>query len=267
MHTAHFGFTRHPFIPHSQSDKPFESAAAKEAAGRIRHLVELRGIGLITGESGCGKTTACRQAAKSLHPGTHRVRYAALTTGSVIDTLNVIARELGLPRQTQRHSAWHAIRDEITRLCNEKKLLPVLIVDEAHHLRNEALEDLRLLTSFGFDTEQRVCLLLAGLTELRLRLDMAAHESLAQRLVMNHHFEALAPEETGEYLNHRISAAGGAAPRYFDDAAVFALHQQAHGIPRQINKLAHYALIAAAADGAAVATAAHIEAASAETRL
>ena len=68
----------------------------------------------------------------------------------------------------------------------------MLIVDEAHHLRNEVLEDLRLLTNYQMDSENRLCLLLVGLTELRRRLSMAVHESLAQRIVVRYHLAGLA---------------------------------------------------------------------------
>ena len=95
--------------------------------------------------------------------------------------------ELGLPTERSRATAYRAIRNEISRLVTEAKQLPVLIVDEAQHLRNDVLEDLRLLTNFNMDAERRLCMLLVGLTELRRRLAMAVHESLSQRLVVRHH--------------------------------------------------------------------------------
>jgi type II secretory pathway predicted ATPase ExeA len=71
------------------------------------------------------------------------------------------------------------IRTEVTRLTLEAKQRPVLIVDEARHLRNDVLENLRLLTNYQMDADNRLCLLLVGLTELRRRFRMAVHESLA----------------------------------------------------------------------------------------
>ena len=84
-----------------------------------------------------------------------------------------IGWELGLPTERSRATAYRAIRHEITRLVQEAKQLPVLIVDEAQHLRNDVLEDLRLLTNFAMDSEHRLCLVLVGLTELRRRLTTA----------------------------------------------------------------------------------------------
>ena len=113
--------------------------------------------------------------------------YVSLTTGNVLDMYKAIAWELGLPTERSRATAYRAIRAEITRLVCEAKQLPVLVIDEAQHLRNDVLEDLRLLTNFAMDSQNRLCLLLVGLTELRRRLAMAVHESLSQRLVVRHH--------------------------------------------------------------------------------
>ena len=116
-----------------------------------------------------------------------------------------------------------------------------MIVDEAHHLRNEVLEDLRLLTNYQMDSENRLCLLLVGLTELRRRLAMAVHESLAQRIVVRYHLAGLTREELPEYLTHRLRLAGCELP-LFEPPAVEALFQATQGMPRKVNRLAHYAL-------------------------
>ena len=191
MYLRHFAFTRLPFDTALQTEELFASNARREAEARLKHLIELRGIGLLTGEVGSGKTTVCRHVTAQLHPGLYRVYYVALTTGNVLDMYKCIGWELGLPTERSRATAYRAIRNEITRLVQEAKQLPVLVIDEAQHLRNDVLEDLRLLTNFAMDAEQRLCLLLVGLTELRRRLAMAVHESLHQRLVVRHHIGGL----------------------------------------------------------------------------
>ena len=195
MYLQHFALTRYPFQTMDHPDELFKSKAGSETETRLLHLLELRGIGLLTGEVGCGKTTACRQVTAGLHPGLYRVYYVSLTTGSILDTYQVIAWELGLATERSRATAYRAIRTELSRLAKEAKQLPVLVIDEAQHLRNDVLEDLRLLTSFNMDAEHRLCLLLVGLSELRRRLSMAVHESLSQRIVMRHHLGGLLRDE------------------------------------------------------------------------
>ena len=90
----------------------------------------------------------------------------------------------------------------------EAKQLPVLVIDEAQHLRNDVLEDVRLLCNYEMDSENRLCLLLVGLTELHRRLAMAVHESLSQRLVVRHYLRGLDRSELDAYLTHRLRLAG-----------------------------------------------------------
>lgn len=260
MYLMHFGLTHYPFERVLQPDELFASSATREARVRLNHLVELRGIGLITGEVGSGKTSVCRQLASTLHPGLHRLFYVPLSTGNVLDMYKAIAWQLGLPVERNRAAAYRAIHTEVCRLAVESKIHPVLVVDEAQHLRNDVLEDLRLLTNYVMDSEPRLCLLLVGLTELRRRLTMAVHESLTQRIVVRYHLGGLTREELPAYLDHRLRLAGTSLP-LFESAAVEALYQATQGLPRKVNRIAHYALSAAALAKAKQISAEHVAAA------
>ena len=98
MYLRHFTFTRFPFDSSIITDELFGSHARREAEARLKHLIELRGMGLLTGEVGSGKTTVCRKLTASLHPGLYRVYYVSLTTGNVLDMYKSIAWELACPR-------------------------------------------------------------------------------------------------------------------------------------------------------------------------
>ena len=260
MYLAHFGFTHYPFEREPHPDELFGAVALREAQARLQHLIELRGIGLVTGEVGSGKTTACRQLAASLHPGLFRLFYVPLSTGNVLDMYKSIAWQLGLPIERNRASAYRSIHTEVLRLSAEARQHPVLVVDEAQHLRNDVLEDLRLLTNYAMDSERRLTLLFVGLTELRRRLAMAVHESLDQRIVVRYHLSGLTREELPSYLTHRLQLAGCALP-LFDNPAVEALYQASQGLPRRVNRAAHYALSAAALAKTRQVTAEHVQAA------
>jgi type II secretory pathway predicted ATPase ExeA len=155
---------------------------------------------------------------------------------------------------------YRQIKTEVSRLCTDARIRPVLVVDEAHHLRADVLEDLRLLTNYQMDAENRLCLLLLGQTELRRRLTMAVHEALAQRVVVRYHLTPLTRDELPAYLTHRLQLAGATVP-LFDATAEQALYQATSGLPRKINLLAHHTLMAATLAKAKVATADHLQAA------
>lgn len=260
MYRKHFGLTRHPFTKNLEPDDLFVSAASKELEARLRHLLDMRGIGLVTGEVGSGKTTVCRKVAASLHSGLYRVFYVPLSTGNVMDLYKTIAWELGLPTERSRAALYRAIRGEVTRLNLEAKIHPVLVVDEAQHLRSDVLEELRLLTNYEMDSANRLCLLLVGQAELRRRLSMAVHEPLNQRIVVRHHFAGLDRAELPSYLTHLLHLAGTELP-LFEPAALEAVFQATNGLPRKVNLLAHHSLLAAALSNAKVATAEHVQAA------
>ena len=246
MYLRHFALTHFPFHDALHTDELFASSAIAEAQARLHHLLELKGIGLPTGEVGSGKTTVCRKVTAGLH----HLLYVTLSTGNVMDMYKSIAWELGLPAERNRAGASRAIRDEVTRLVREAKQQPVLVVDEAHHLRNDVLEDLGLLTAnYHMDAENRLCVVLIGLTELRRRLSMTVHESLDQRIVVRHHLTGLARDELPRYLEHRLHLAGTELA-LFSAPATEALFQASNGMPRKVNRMTHYALTAAALDNA-----------------
>jgi general secretion pathway protein A len=260
MYRKHFGLTRHPFAKDLAPDELFACAAGRELEVRLSHLLEMRGIGLVTGDAGSGKTTHVRKVVSALHTGLYRVFYVPLTTGNAIDMYKSIAWELGLPTERNRAALYRAIRTEVGRLCLEARVRPVLVVDEAQNLRSDVLEELRLLTNYEMDSQNRLCLLLIGQAELRRRLALAVHEQLGQRIVVRAHLAGLTREEVPPYLMHLLRLAGTELP-LFEAPALEALFQATSGLPRKVNLLAHHALLAAALAKAKTVTSEHVQAA------
>lgn len=260
MYRQHFGLTSHPFTNEIEPEDLFPTAASKELEIRLQHLFDMRGIGLITGDSGSGKTSGARRAVSMLHSSLHRVFYVSLSTGNVMDLYKTISWEMGLPVERSRAALFRQIRNEVSRLVSESRCRPVLVVDEAHHLRPDVLEDLRLLTNFRMDAENRLCLLLLGQTEIRRRLSLAVHEALNQRIVVRYHLPALGRDELADYLAHRLRRAGTELA-LFDPSAQEALFQATGGLLRKVNLLAHHALLATALARSKAVSADHVQAA------
>jgi general secretion pathway protein A len=263
MYRKHFGFNRHPFAKEIEPDDFFPTAVGQEMGVRLGHLVEVRGIGLFTGESGSGKTSICRKVLTALHPSLYRLVYVCHSTGNVMDLYKTIAWEMGLPTERSRAALFRQIRTEVNRLSTDARCRPVLVVDEAHHLRPDVLEDLRLLTNYQMDSENRLCLLFVGQAELRRRLGMAVYDALSRRITVRYHVGGLTREELPQYIAHLLRLAGTELP-LFEPAAVLAIFQATGGLPGKVNPLATHALMAAALARAKSVTAEHVEAALAE---
>ncbi len=260
MYRQHFGLSAHPFTSEVEPEDLFTAAAARELEVRLTHLLDMRGIGLVTGDSGSGKTCGARRVLARLHSSLYRVVYVCLSTGNVLDLYKTIAWEMGLPVERSRAALFRQIRGELTRLVSEARCRPVLVIDEAQHPRSDVLEDLRLLTNYKMDAENRLCLLLLGQTELRRRLSMAVHEALNQRIVVRYHLPPLGRDELEAYLAHRLQLCGTQVA-LFEPAAQEALFQATGGLPRRLNLLAHHPLLAAALARARNVTIEHVQAA------
>jgi type II secretory pathway predicted ATPase ExeA len=263
MYTTHFGLTRFPFEKNIAPDEVFPSAGLTEARVRLRHLVDMTGVGVITGDSGSGKSTTTRVALADLHPGLYKVIYVPLSTGNPMDMYKTIAWEMGLPTERSRAALYRQIRTEVTRLSAEARIRPLLVLDEAQALRSDVLEEMRLLTNYAMDSENRLCLVFSGQSELRRRLSMAVHEALNRRVIVRFHVPPLARDELGPYLAHLLRRAGTELP-LFEPAAIEAIYQATHGLPGKVNPLAHHALMAAALAKAKTVTVDHVQAAQAE---
>lgn len=260
MYEKHFGLTQRPFDKELGAEELFVSSQMKELATRLDHLVDMRGIGLVTGDSGSGKSSAARAMTARLHTGLYKVFYVPHSTGNPMDLYKSIAWEMGLNVERSRAALYRQIKNEVTRLCAESRIRPVLILDEAHALRSDVLEEMRLLTNYAMDSQNRLCLLFLGHAELRRRVSMAVHEPLAQRIVVRFHLGPLSSGEVGAYLTHLLRRAGTELP-LFEPAAVEAIFQATQGLPRKVNLLAHHALLASAVSKAKSATVDHVQAA------
>src|SRR5260370_2185284 len=168
----------------------------RELGRRLGQLIEMSGIGLITGDSGSGKSSACRAMVARLHTGLYKVFYVPLSTGNPMDMYKSIAWEMGLPVERSRAALYRQIKNEVTRLATETRIRPVLILDEAQWLRSDVLEEMRLLTNYAMDSETRLCLLFCGQTELPRPVAMPLHAPLSHPPRAPHHLPPLSPTHT-----------------------------------------------------------------------
>jgi len=239
---THFGLTCPPFARSTPPGALLRHRGFTEAKKRLLFTVELQSIAVLLSGPGCGKSLLLGEIADELRKEGMQVHYLAHTTLGPFGLVNVLARKTGLaPRRSRGETALalseHLLEDESRHL---------IVLDEAHKLPDDTLEDVRLLTIADFDRESPFVLLLAGQSSLDDRLADPIHYALDQRITTFARLLPLSVEETGQYVDTRLRAAGADRP-VFEDGAVDLLFDAAAGVPRSINNIATAALIVAAA--------------------
>ncbi len=241
MYLEHYGLARKPFSKTPDPAFLFPSRQHAEALARLSHAIEEREVAVLTGEVGAGKTTLSRALVDAF---AERCRFSFVINPALppAQLLGAIAEGFGLPATRRKAETWSALAERLAALDAEGQF-PVVVVDEAQLLAGRAaFDELRLVTNLAADDRALVGLLLVGQPELRERIRDRGGEAFAQRIGVAYHVGALAEDETGAYLAHRLAVAGRSAP-LFTAAAVAAVHRHAAGVPRRINQLAASALL------------------------
>lgn len=248
MFQEFYGFVTMPFSRGLASSKLFVARGQEELKARLAYLVRERGIGLITGEIGSGKSTAVRSLVESLDPTRYSIVYTANPLIGITGLYREVLLQLGEPVPMFRPRMVLGLRRCFEVLTNERKKTPVLIVDEAHLLDHRMLEELRLLLNVRMDSQAAAALILVGHSELRRTLRLSIHEALWQRTGVRFHLRPLDLTETGAYIRHQVEVAGYRGGTLFSDGFVAKTYDYTKGIPRQINLVCTHALMAGCAE-------------------
>lgn len=237
---ARYGLEFNPFIKNSK-DILVENSEYKEAIYRLNYLANNKGIGVLTGNPGRGKTTTLRYWSSTLNRSRYKVIYIALSTLTVIEFYKQLAEAFDLDVKFRKRDNFKAIQDAINRNVLEKHITPVIILDEANYINTAILNDLKMLFGFEMDSSDRTIVILAGLPQLNNTLRLAVHEPLRQRITMNYHLEGLNKEEARTYILKKLEGAG-CHQEVFEANAIEAIINSANGAPRVINKICDTAL-------------------------
>jgi type II secretory pathway predicted ATPase ExeA len=248
---SHYGFTKTPFGKGLAPQMLHRHSAHAEAVARIGWCIAERALGVITGEVGAGKTVAVRAALASLDTSRHTTIYLGNpAVGGRGLYAGIVSALGGLPRF---HKA--ALIPQTAELLaaeeHERGRTAVLILDEAHLLDADQLEELRLMTNADMDSHSPFAALLIGQPTLRRRIKLGPFAALDQRIALRYAMNGMTAEETSSYLSHHLKLAGRSDTLFSDDALAL-IHQVSRGLPRAVNNLAVQALVAAYATNKAI---------------
>ena len=236
MFTQYFGLKFNPFTKEVAVDKLFTSKDLLELESRLKYLQDTRGIGLVVGEPGSGKSTALRKFVCKLNPALYSHCYFSLSTVSVLEFYHGLAMELGEEPKHKKVAVFHQIQQAINSMYYDRRITPVIVLDEIHLASNKVLEDLRLIFNFKMDSQNPFILILTGQPLIRSKLAMNINNPLRQRLVVKYIMQGLKAEELKDYCSSRLKQAG-MVEELFTDAAFEAIYAITNGLTRLVNSL------------------------------
>lgn len=240
-----FGLARAPFTKEISSAELFNSATHERATARLVAAVEVKASALLVGDSGVGKTCVLRGLQQKLNPARYRVHYMHHANVNPRDFYRQLSMVLGLEPKASPSAMFRMVQGHMEELGDEHKVHPVLLLDEAQLIPLSMLEQLHILLNFRMDSRAFLSIVLVGLPELRERLGRNLLGSLSSRLPARIHLDPLSGAEVGDYLRHRLLAAGS-AQEVFSEDAILQIREATAGVLRRVDILAQTCLDVAA---------------------
>ena len=267
MYLEHFGLNEPPFRITPITVFFFSGANRGEILDALIYsLSEADGIIKVSGEVGSGKTMLCRMLLEKL-PEYIETIYLANPSLSREEMLYAIADALGLNIDGERVGViMQNIRNKLEEKAREGKRV-VILVDEAHAMPLDTLEELRLLYNLQVGNSKPLQIILFGQPELNAKLDQPNMRQLKDRIVHHFHIQPLSRNILENYLMFRMRAAGYHGPDIFSPAAIKLIAGASNGLMRRVNILADKSLLAAFVEDTHNIEARHVQAAMRDSEL
>jgi type II secretory pathway predicted ATPase ExeA len=236
-----FNLSQLPFTKEIKTDQLHLLPSVEKALSSVRLLVEVKGIGVMTGKSGCGKSCVLRLLKGQLNPALYKIIYICHSSIGVHEFYTHLASALGIPPRGRRAAIFRDIKERISFLNKSEKIHPVLLLDEAHLLSYDILQEIRLLTNFEIDSFNALTVCLCGQETLTQKFGLTFLESLVNSISITIQIDNLPKEETFSFIEKRINDCGNSSSLYTKGALTL-IHQASAGIFRSIGTIAQAAL-------------------------
>jgi len=236
------GFSRQPFAKELSLKHLFLSRQIRELFERFRQFLGRRGIAMITGDVGAGKSTAIRAFTEKLESNRYDIAYIDDPTIGMRGILNSMAAQLNLEAGYFKWQLLGKLKTIIKKNFDDYHKTTLLIIDEAQMLPVKILEELRMFTNFKIDSLCPLNLILMGQPELIKIIRLNSMKALYQRITLRYHMTGLDESEIKNYMAHHLQIAGR-SDNLFSEEVISEIFQQAQGIPRMINNLCYECLL------------------------
>ena len=241
---SYFNLTALPFTKELPTDELQLLPSVERNLAAAQLLVETRGIGIISGKAGTGKSCLLRLLSDGLAPGLYKSFYLCHSSVAIGEFYTHLCSVLGLEPRFRRGTMFRDIKERILLMNDSSHIHPVLLIDESHLLSNDILADIRLLTNFHIDSRNALTVLLCGNETLRRKLGLTILEALANSITITISVDSLPKEETFSYIQNRLTACGVKSPLVTSNAMEL-IHQAAGGVLRTVGSITTAALLKA----------------------
>ncbi len=237
MLQAYWNLTGKPFDKAIKPAQLFLSRGIKELLSRLQYMKQQRGIMLISGQPGTGKTTALRAFVNELSDLSYHSFYVPLATVNVLDFYRQLNQQLGGEPYHYKAQLFVSIQQNIQDMVQNNKKIPVIIFDEAHLLKNENFTELQIISNFNMDSTDPALIILAGQPHLGDRLMRPVLKSFYQRITLKYHLLPLQKDEIQPFIEQQLSIKG-CHKSPFAQNAIDAIFKNTAGVPRLVAALA-----------------------------
>jgi len=220
----------------------YESASMADALGRLAYVADRALFAVVTGDAGCGKSTLIRKFVTSLPKERYIVLYLSDSKLTPRWLYKSMLEQLSIDSRLYRGDAKRQLQKEIEFLRGAHQKKVVTILDEAHLLERETIEEFRFLLNDCFDSMSPMALVLVGQTELWDKLKLQSYAAVRGRIDMTCILPRLERAQTNDYINAHLVYAGGKV-EIFTDKAIDDVHRHSNGIARLINRICEKSLM------------------------
>lgn len=242
MYEAYFGMEHTPFTRDIPPGSLYESPYVADVIGRLTYAADRQLFAVVTADAGCDKSTLIKKFVATLPKDSYIVLYLSDSKLTPRWFYKGLLDQLGIESRFYRGDAKRQLQNqiEIIRGVQHKKV--ICILDEAHLLEKETIEEFRFLLNYRFDSMSPMSLVLAGQTELWDKLKLQRYAAVRQRIDINCVLPHLDRSETELYIQSHLTYAAGRED-LFTDHAMDDIYKESAGIPRAINRIAEKCLM------------------------
>ncbi len=248
MFETFYGLSHTPFSRDIPTNDLYLSDTLEETLGRLQYAAERRLFAVITGDCGTGKTTTIRRFSEQLDASKYTFLYISDSKLTPRNFYKGALEQLGCEARFYRGDAKRQLHHQIELMRGIHHLQPCVVVDEAHLLDREILEEVRFLLNVKMDAQSPMALILVGQSELWDRLKLQAYAAIRQRIDLQLKFSHYDRAQVGDYMKRHLTYAG-AKQDIFSANAMDDIYRFSSGSARLINKVSTHCLIYGAQNG------------------